>query len=227
MSGTLQDTNEWRLGRRGEILADITLSRHGFTLLDAAGSGGRATTLHRYEADLVSPDMLGVMTRPLWFEIKTKTQNWIWRGGSPPGLDAAPRMPSGPAQGIDQVAYLRYKAVQHTTQIPVVLLLIIIETAEMYANSLASLGEPFLSVNNDLRLVNWPLASFVRLYSFNPNQLHQYFYEPGSSVARMPPDNMPSPSQRELWFERLRPIQHELEGLRQHLFTIENQRWAG
>jgi hypothetical protein len=48
----IRDLDEWKRGRRGEILADIILARHGFTLLDAANTGDRATTC--------------TATRPIW-----------------------------------------------------------------------------------------------------------------------------------------------------------------
>jgi hypothetical protein len=224
----IQDLEEWKLGRRGEILADIVLARHGFTLLDAAGSGTRATTLHRYQADLVAPDYLGIMTRPLWFEIKTKRQDWIWRGGGRD--DSGNRMPPGRAQGIDRRAYENYRKAQRPGM-PVVLLIIIIPTGEMIANSLEALGTPYPSVRDDIAMVNWPTSRFLPLYTFDPYELDRYFYDPplsGSPFKRVrrPPLHMPAQHLRQLVFDRLQPVQQELMGFRQHLFECVNNRWT-
>jgi hypothetical protein len=223
----IRDFDEWNFGRRGEILADIILARHGFTLLDAAGSGTRATTLHRYQADLVAPDFLGIMTRPLWFEIKTKGTDWIWHGGGrePPRDN---RLPPGRAQGIDAVAYDRYRDDQRATGMPVVLLLIIVPTGEMIANTIDALGQPYPSVKDDVPMVNWPTSRFIQMCTFNQDQLDKYFYVPGSIPKRplRAPVHMPERHRRELWYDRLQPEQRELTGFRQHLFEHWNKRWT-
>jgi hypothetical protein len=226
----LRDSDAWHLGRRGEILADIVLSRHGFTLLDAANTSDRATKLHRYDADVVAPDLLGVMTRPLWFEIKTKGMDWVW---TPDGRDDTGKrvLPAGPAQGIDQLALERYRKAQRNTGMPVVLLLIIIPTGEMIAQTLDALGEPYPSVQPQYPLVNWPKSQFMRIYTLNQDKLDQYFYDPplhGSTVKRVrrAPLHMPEQRLRELLYNRLQPEQGEMQGFRQQLFECANGRWT-
>jgi hypothetical protein len=170
------------------------------------------------------------MSKPLWFEIKTKSKNWVWK---PDGRDDTGKrvLPAGAAQGINSTAYHRYRAVQQTTGLPVVLLVIIIPTGEMIANSLDALGEPFPSVQPEYPLVNWPKSHFIPLYNFNIEQLDRYFYKPpitGSSIKRSlrPPLHMPERHLRQLWFDRLQPTQMELEGFRERLFKHWNDRWT-
>jgi len=232
MSRPLSEQQTFWLGRRGEILADVVLTHHGFTLFDAAGTGGaRAPLLHRFKLDLVAPDYFGMLTKPLSIEIKTKREHFFWRGGGVPfdGEDVSSRLRAGPSQTIDRIKFEQYRVVRHTTQLPFILLFISVDPPEMIANDIAALGEPYPSVNPDHKRVNWPISRFVKLFEFHPINIKRYFYEDWDGdwkKPRQPPPHMPPQHERDRVFDLVQPVQQQLAGFRQQIFDTANSAWS-
>lgn len=228
MTAPFEETEQYRIGRRGEILAHILLSAFGCITLDAANIGnGRASMLHKRNTDLVSPDLMAFKTVPLWWELKGKSKHFEWNGGNRELNESGDRlMPPGTlAQGINAVARHRYLVVQHQTGIPVVLGIIAVKQAVFVANTLDALGEPYPSVNSQWPIVNWPVSSFIELFQFNPEPLHRYFFH-HDGQARQPPTHMPNQTQREQLLELLQPVQRQFDFFRQHLFDETERQWS-
>jgi hypothetical protein len=218
----LQDTREWKIGRRGEILNIGIWAHYGFTLLDVSASANlRAPLLHEVSTDLISPDQLVMRNITFFMDTKTKEQPFPWKGGS---RGATGNMPPGDAHGMDRRSFVAYQRVRKQTNKPVVIAVICIKTAELLANELTWLGEPYPSVNPDYDMVNWPSHKFRRVCEFDPRRLRKYFYHP-NGTPRDGPLAMPDARTLQQVVAWLRPQQAELEWLREDLLRRLEDDW--
>jgi hypothetical protein len=218
----LQNTREWRIGRRGEILNTGIWARFGATLLDqSAASTLGAPLLHEAEVSLVAPDHL-IMRRAVFFmETKTKEEPFRW-GGGPRGAQGL--MPRGDAHGIERRSYAAYRQVEARTKRPVVVSVLCISTGELLANSLRWLGEPYPSVHGAFDIVNWPKGKFRLVCEFDRRRLRRYFYD-DAGRPREAPARMPPPDKLQQLVAWLRPEQGELEWLREDLISRLEDGW--
>ena len=218
----LQDTREWKIGRRGEILNIGIWAHYGFTLLDVSASANRqAPLLHEAAADLISPDQLVMRRITFFMDTKTKEEPFAWGGGA---RGVTGNMPRGDAHGMERRSYAAYRRVQKQTNKPVVIAVLCIKTAELLANELTWLGEPYPSVNPDYDMVNWPARKFRLVCEFDPKRLRRYFYHPDGTV-RDGPLAMPDAATLRGVVAWLRPRQGELDWLREELLQRLEDDW--
>ena len=218
----LQDTRQWKIGRRGEILNIGVWAHFGFTLLDVSASANlRAPLLHEASADIVAPDQLVMRRATFFMDTKTKEVPFPWKGGA---RGAEGQMPRGDAHGMERRSYLSYRETRRRLNKPVVIAVLCIKTAELLANELDWLGEPYPSVNPDFDMVNWPAHKFRRVCEFDPRRLRRYFYRPDGE-PRDGPLAMPDARTLQQVVEWLRPQQGELEWLREDLLSRLEDEW--
>jgi hypothetical protein len=221
----LEGTEQWKIGRRNEILVLGFITGYGFTLLDVNSSvRGHAPLLHSAAISTISPDHMAMRRGSVWLEVKAKSRVFNWRGGGP-NQDADRLLPAGPAHGIDRRHWCAYCDVQRLTRVPVVLVVLSITEGELRAATLLRLGEPYPSVNATYDLVNWPLSKFALLFTFDRKRLWRYFYD-RNGLARDPPARVPSPQMMAQLIEWLKPCQHEFEWFRQDLIDRQEDDWS-
>jgi hypothetical protein len=221
----LEGTHNWNFGRRGEIIPTAVWADGGFTVLDVSSTSARAPLLHQAEVNIIAPDSLMIRRGSFWLDTKTKHRPFAWHGGSKALREAGVAPPAGSMHGIDRRSWDAYRRVEQETRRAVVICILCVETADLLANHLQGLGEPYPSVSGDFDIVNWPVSKFRVICSFDPKRLHRYFYD-GDRV-RDAPVTMPSPQKRAELLRWLRPQQGEMDFFRADLLARLEQLWGG
>jgi hypothetical protein len=216
MKPPLEETREYKLGRKGEILMHSFAIEYGCTAFDAAGTAnGRAPLLHSKWKNSIAPDALHIRNYPLWAEYKTKTKIWQWNGGSRDMVDV---MPTGGAHGIPQHAFPDYQ--KANDKMPMVLWFLAISEGVLHIASLDELGTPFPSVHKDWPMFNWPISRMFRVATFDQERLSRYFER-----LRPKHSGLPTADERKELLDWLRPRQLEFDGFIEHFLIWRERLW--
>lgn len=211
----LEQTREYILGRKGEILIHSFAIEHGCMTFDVSGTAnGRAPVLNSPFSNIVAPDALHIRNVPLWAEYKTKQNVYDWHGGS--RYDEV-RDPPCLAHGIDRRAFEHYQ--QADRKMPVVLWFLTVNTGQLHVASLSDLGQPFASRDPRWPMVNWPLSRMSLVVRFDTERLKAYFGRPERRLATT------AAERREL----LRTVgarQAEFDGFIEHFLTYRETLWG-
>jgi hypothetical protein len=219
---TMQETDQWKKGRRGEMLSIAVWASFKSILLDVSASANKAAPLlHEVTGNIVSPDHLVMRKTTFFMDTKTKQRHLLWRGGR---RDDSDQMPRGPAHGIERRSFRAYQNVERQTGKPVIIAVLCIEDARLLANSLAGLGEPYPSISDSYDIVNWPISHFRRICDFDPVMLRHYFYRQ-DGTPREAPERMPTAFQLQKWLAMLGPRQGEIEWLIEDLLNRLEDEW--
>lgn len=195
---TFKDTPQYKRGRIGEILQFHWYRLLGAKLAPLADrTDQRAPMLHGPNAQLISPDTLGMKSADFFLEFKTKSHHFKWGGGS---RDDKPHISARTEEGIDGYSQNAYKDVEREWKRPVVLSILSIKEATIIAATFHQLGEPRHSPNDGWPLVNWDIRSFTRIAQFDPVRLRTLFNSKHSTATAC----------RERWLKQ-QPYGHELE----------------
>ena len=212
----LEDTEEYRRGRNGEIIIHSFLVTHGFTAFDIGGTAhGSAPMLNSLHKNTIAPDALLIGNFPILGEFKTKTNPFDWNGGS---QEMNHHIPPCLAHGIERRAFIDYR--EANKQAPLVLFFLTINTGALHAASLDELGEPWPSVNDRYDIVNWPLSSMARIVSFDHDRLWQFFRRERRH------DGLPNIAERRELVDWLRPRQLEIDPFITHFLKWREQHWV-
>lgn len=209
----LEDTNEYKLGRNGEILMHAFAIENGCTTFDIAGSAhGKAPVFNSRSRNIIAPDALYIRNIATLNEHKTKTNTFDWRGGS---IEMSDKAPPCLMHGIDARHYADYKSAN--LKLPVILWFLTINTGMLHIASVDELGEPFESVHSNYPMVNWPISRMFHVVSFDTNRLWAYFRQPRRH------DGLPTAGERKEILRWLRPRQSEFDGFAEHFLICHEQ----
>lgn len=212
----LAETQEYKFGRRGEVVVYTFLLENGFTGFDQSGTAnGRAPLLDSKFKNMIAPDALMIHHYPLFVEIKTKGKFFGWNGGA---REAADAMPRGPAHGIERRAFSDYCDANRV--LPVSLWFLCEETGELHAGSLDELGEPYPSSKPEIYdMVNWPISRMWCVAQFDQERLSRFLNKP-TLVERMPADAV-----RRNMLSWLQPRQPALAAFQEDFINRLEQLW--
>jgi len=214
----LEDTEQYKLGRNGELLIHSFAIEYGCTAFDIGGTAsGAAPMLQSKHKNIIAPDALHLRNVPLWAEYKTKSVFYDHVNGrhDPSGN----RIPPCLGHGINRRAYEDYRRADEL--MPVTLWFLCITAAQLHVASLSELGEPISSTRPELyNVVNFPLVRMHHVASFDKGRLQQFFRKDRLH------EGLPTEAERKALLHWLRPRQMQFDAFTEHFLIWREQCWA-